>query len=91
VRLVLDVRVLVHILVSMKRTTTDAWGRTKEQALAECRRIVADAGKPIVLGRLYPDFEARPKRWIWGERFDTVARDLEFGARWEPIEVVSAG
>jgi hypothetical protein len=72
------------------KTTTDAAGRTKEQAVAACKRIVADVGGPIVLGRLYPDFEARPKRWIWGERFDAVARDLEFGARWEPVEIVTA-
>jgi hypothetical protein len=69
--------------------TTDAWGRTKEQALETCRAIAAlQPGKELVLGRLY----LSPRRWLWGERFgDKTAHSFDTGERWEPVEVVTAG
>jgi hypothetical protein len=69
--------------------TTDAWGRTRERAVESARRVAAlHPGKELVLGRLYMS----PRRWLWGERFgDKVARELDTGERWEPVEVVTAG
>ncbi|MGK3981292.1 hypothetical protein WMF38_57375 [Sorangium sp. So ce118] len=66
--------------------TTDAHGKTLDQAVAVAQRAADLHNKPITVGRLY----VSQRRWIWGERFDDVAGPLDGGAHWEPVRLVPA-
>lgn len=65
--------------------TTDAWGRTKEQAIDGAQVAANLHRKAVVVGRLYMS----ARRWVWGERFDAGNGGLlDDGSRWEPVRTI---
>jgi hypothetical protein len=63
-------------------TKIDATSDVYKQELINSMRLSATTGAYV--GKLWYS----KRRWSWAIRFDSTARDLDKGARWEPTEAL---
>ena len=63
-------------------TKIDATSEAYKQELIKSAKLATTSGAYV--GKLWYS----KRRWSWAIRFDSVARNLDKGARWEPTEAL---